>query len=67
MADQPPQAAAQPPRPPAPVPLGSAGASSDPRVHQALAGRGTAVLNGDKAAVKAADDELAALGVSVGQ
>lgn len=47
--------------------LGSAGASSDPRVHQLLAERIIAASDGvdDKDAVKALDAKLADLGVSV--
>jgi uncharacterized membrane protein YebE (DUF533 family) len=47
--------------------LGSAGASSDPRVHQLLAERIIAASDGvdDKDAVRALDAKLADLGVSV--
>ncbi len=48
---------------PAPVLL-PAGASTDPHVHQVLAERQIAVLNGDEAAIAAADAKLAALGVA---
>lgn len=50
-------------------PLGSAGASSSPLVHQLLAERIIAASPGveDKAAVAAIDEKLAGLGVSVGQ
>jgi Methyltransferase domain len=41
-----------------------AGASPDPHVHQVLAERQTAVLNGDDAAIAAADAKLAELGVA---
>lgn len=49
------------------APLGSAGASSSPLVHQLLAERIIADSPGvdDKAAVKAIDQKLADLGVSV--
>jgi uncharacterized membrane protein YebE (DUF533 family) len=49
------------------APLGSAAASSDPRVHQLLAERIIAASDGvdDKDAVKALDAKLADLGVSV--
>ena len=62
MADQ---KAAEQPKPKAP--LGSAGASSDPLVHQLLAERAIAASDGvgDKDAVKALDAKLADLGVSV--
>ena len=61
MADQ--KAAEQPKT----APLGSAGASSNPLVHQLLAERIIAASDGvdDKAAVKALDAKLADLGVSV--
>ena len=51
-------------QPPAAAPLGDAGASSNPLVHQALAARDIAVQNGDDDAVKAADAWLAELGVA---
>jgi Methyltransferase domain len=41
-----------------------AGGSPDPHVHQVLAERQTAVLNGDAAAIAAADRKLADLGVT---
>ena len=44
--------------------LQPAGASTDPHVHQALAERQIAVLNDDGAAIAAADEKLAALGVT---
>ena len=47
------------------APLGSAGASTDPAVHQMLAERAIAVSNDDEDAVKAADKALADLGVTV--
>lgn len=49
------------------APLGSAGASSNPLVHQLLAERAIAASPGvdDKDAVKAIDGKLADLGVSV--
>ena len=49
------------------APLGSAGASASPLVHQLLAERNIAASEGvdDKAAVKAIDGKLADLGVSV--
>jgi uncharacterized membrane protein YebE (DUF533 family) len=51
------------------APLGSAGASSNPLVHQLLAERIIAASDGvdDKDAVKAIDQKLAGLGVSVDQ
>jgi len=51
------------------APLGSAGASSNPLVHQLLAERIIAASDGvdDKDAVKAIDARLADLGVSVSQ
>ena len=57
----------QPKSEPEPAVLGSAGASSDPLVHQLLAERNIAASEGvdDKAAVKALDKKLAELGVSV--
>jgi hypothetical protein len=54
--------AVQPQKAPEPV-LGSAAESSNPVVHQLLAQRDIAVLNGDGDAVKAADKALADLGV----
>lgn len=54
----------QQPKPAAPAgPLGSAAASTNPVVHQLLAHREIAVSNGDKDAVDAVNDQLAALGV----
>jgi len=49
------------------APLGSAGASSNPLVHQLLAERNIAASDGvdDKAAIRAIDAKLADLGVSV--
>jgi uncharacterized membrane protein YebE (DUF533 family) len=49
------------------APLGSAGASSNPLVHQLLAERNIAASDGvdDEDAVKAIDAKLAVLGVSV--
>jgi len=51
------------------APLGSAGASSNPLVHQLLAERIIAASPGveDKAALKVIDQKLADLGVSVDQ
>lgn len=46
-----------------PPELAPAGESADPRVHQLLAERETAERNGDADAVKAVDEQLAALGV----
>jgi len=48
--------------------LASAGASSDPLVHQLLAERAIAASDGvdDKDAIRAIDKKLADLGVSVG-
>lgn len=66
MADKPeqkPAAQLKKEEPPA-APLGSAGASSDPRVHQLLAERGIAASNGEDAALAAIDGKLAELGVS---
>ena len=58
--------APEPKKAPAPAgPLGSAGASTDPAVHQLLAERAIAVSNDDKDAIDAADGKLADLGVSV--
>jgi len=54
--------AAKAPDPPPPV-LGSAAASTNPVVHQLLAHREIAVLNGDQAAVEAVNGKLAELGV----
>jgi hypothetical protein len=71
MADQKPaERPAQQPEPkkePAPAVLGSAGASTNPLVHQLLAERNIAASDGvdDKAAVRALDKKLAELGVSV--
>ena len=60
------ESAPEPKKAPAPSgPLGSAGASTDPAVHQLLAERAIAVSNDDRDAVDAADDKLAELGVSV--
>lgn len=68
MADQQ-KAAERPAQQPEPkkAPLGSAGASASPLVHQLLAERNIAASEGvdDKAAVKAIDGKLADLGVSV--
>ena len=64
MADLPKREPKQP-DPPPPV-LGSAGASSNPLVHQLLAERAIMDSAGDKDAVKALDAKLADLGVSVG-
>jgi hypothetical protein len=50
---------------PKPAPLGSAGASSNPLVHQLLAERNIMASVDDKDAVDAIDGKLAALGVSV--
>lgn len=55
-------AAPKPERPAEPVVLADAGASGDPAVHQLLAERQTAVLNGDDDRAHALDAELAALG-----
>jgi hypothetical protein len=52
-------------KPAAKAPLGSAGESSDPAVHQLLAERQSAESNGDKKAIEAIDDKLAELGVTV--
>jgi hypothetical protein len=62
-------AAAQPEAEGPRAPLGSAGASSNPLVHQLLAERIIAASDGvdDKDAVKAIDAKLAGLGVSVDQ
>jgi len=76
MAEQKPAPAAQPkpeeprqeePKAKAKAPLGSAGASSSPLVHQLLAERNIAASDGvdDKDAVKAIDAKRAELGVSV--
>ena len=68
MADQKPAERPQPKKEPEPPPvLGSAGASSNPLVHQLLAERIIAASDGvdDKDAVKAIDGKLADLGVSV--
>ena len=46
-----------------PAPLGDAGASTNPVVQQLLAHREIAVSNGDDAAVRAVDGQLAGLGV----
>jgi hypothetical protein len=46
-----------------PAPLGDAGASTNPLVHQLLAERAIAVSNGDENAVDAVDGRLAELGV----
>jgi hypothetical protein len=54
--------AAPPPRP-APAPLGAAGESGDPLVHQVLAELATAVSNGDADAEAALTGRLAELGV----
>jgi hypothetical protein len=43
----------------------SPGASTDPAVHQLLAERQTAALNGDKAGMTAVDHRLRALGYDV--
>ena len=61
------QQKAAPKNEPPPAPLGSAGASSNPLVHQLLAERIIAASDGvdDKDAVKALDAKLAELGVSV--
>jgi hypothetical protein len=53
------------PAAPAKAPLGSAGESSDPAVHQLLAERQTAESNGDDKASEAIDKQLAALGVTI--
>lgn len=67
MADQKAASAPQPKKEPA-APLGDAGASSNPLVHQLLAERIIAASDGvnDQDAVKAIDGKLADLGVSVG-
>lgn len=52
-----------PAKAPAPV-LGDAGASTDPVVQNLLAHRAIAVSNGDEAAIKAIDGQLADLGVA---
>jgi len=62
-ADKPPQQQQQ--QQPAKAPLGSAGASSNPLVHQLLAERAIMDSVGDRDAVKALDGKLAELGVSV--
>lgn len=62
---QPPQPPQQQPPKPAAGPLGSAGASSNPLVHQLLAERAIMASVDDKDAVDALDDRLAGLGVSV--
>jgi hypothetical protein len=70
MAEQKAGPAAQPKaeEPKAKATLGSAGASSNPLVHQLLAERNIAASDGvgDEDAVKAIDARLAELGVSVG-
>jgi hypothetical protein len=57
----------QPKQDPPPAALGSAGASSNPLVHQLLAERAIAASPGvdDKDAVRALDGKLADLGVTV--
>lgn len=62
MAEQKPAQKAAGPAPPSPV-LGSAAASTDPVVQNLLAHRAIAVSNGDDAAVRAVDGQLAELGV----
>jgi hypothetical protein len=47
---------------PSPPPLGRAGESGDPVVHQLLAERQTALINGDAAGIADADRRLAELG-----
>ncbi len=47
---------------PAPPPLVDGGAATDPAVHQLLAERHTAVMNGDKKVVDALTAQLAELG-----
>ncbi len=46
------------------APLGDAGASTDPVVQNLIAHRAIAVSNGDDAAVRAIDGQLAELGVA---
>jgi hypothetical protein len=58
-----PKAQAPPKPPPAPPVLGDAAASTNPVVQNLLAHRAIAVSNGDDDAVKAADAQLAELGV----
>jgi hypothetical protein len=55
--------AEQPKAEPAPPVLGVAAESSDPLVHQLLAHREIAILNGDEETVKATTAHLAELGV----
>jgi hypothetical protein len=64
MAEQPRQAD-KPQQQAGKAPLGSAGASSSPLVHQLLAERAIMASVDDKDAVKALDTKLADLGVSV--
>ena len=52
-------------KPAAKAPLGVAGESSDPAVHQLLADRQTAESNDDKKAIEAVDHKLADLGVTI--
>jgi hypothetical protein len=68
MADQKPAEQAKPqPKNEPKAPLGSAGASANPLVHQLLAERNIAASDGvdDKDAIDAIDAKLADLGVSV--
>ena len=64
MAEDKKAAAEQPKKAAGPAPLGDAGSSSDPRVHDLLAQREIAVRNEDKAAVEALTAQLADLGVA---
>jgi hypothetical protein len=62
--DKPAEAKPQAKKEPEPAPLGVAGESSDPLVQQLLAEREIVARNGDKAAVDALTEKLAALGVA---
>ena len=53
------------PKPTAKAPLGSAGESGDPAVHQLLAERSIAESNDDKKAVEDIDKALGELGVTI--
>jgi hypothetical protein len=62
--DKPAEAKPQAKKEPDPPVLGVAGESSDPLVQQLLAEREIVARNGDKAAVAALTEKLAALGVA---